>query len=206
MSADSYLQRIRQDAHRESYADGLLEVVTGVVFFIVALATGRPAFYWTYLAAILVLGPGLQRLKARFTYPRVGFAELPRENPRHFKWGVASWVISAFLLVALVLTLTGHVTDNLAWRRAAPALGGMLFAGGFVYVARRSQCWRHWLLAAVSVIGGLVLVWPTASEPYGNLRLWALIMALICLAVGSIALWRFTHDHPIIEQRIPDEQ
>lgn len=206
MSADSYLQQIRQDAQRESYADGLLEIVAGAVFFIVALATGRPAFYWTYLAAILVLGLGLQRLKARFTYPRIGYAELPSENPRRFKWGVASWVISAFLLVALVLTLTGHVADNLAWRRAAPALGGMLFAGGFAYVARRSHFWRHWLLAAASAIGGLLLVWPSASQPYGNLRVWALIMALICLAMGSMVLWRFTRNHPIVEQRIPDEQ
>jgi len=198
------LEEMRRSAARETYSDGILELVVGVLFFIVALATGRPAFYWTYLVAILILGPGLKRLKARYTYPRIGFVKLPDEQPRRLQQSILTWVLGVFLLVAVVLTLTGHLTDNLAWRRAAPALGGMLFAGGFLYLAQRSRLWRHYLLAAASVSVGLLMTWPLVSEPYGNLRVWALLMALLNLAMGAYVLRQFVRQHPIVEERMPD--
>jgi len=97
---------LRRTAVRETYRDGLTEIVTGVLFFIVALATGRPAFYWTYLVAILVLGPGLQRLKARITYPRIGYSKIPDENPARLRRGILSWVFGVFLAAAIVLALS----------------------------------------------------------------------------------------------------
>ena len=114
------------------------------------------------------------------------------------------FMLGVFLLVAAVLTVTGHLTDNLAWRRAAPALGGMLFAGGFLYLAQRSRLWRHYLLATASASVGLLMTWPLVAEPYGNLRVWALLMALLSLAMGAYVLRRFVREHPIVEERMPD--
>ena len=116
MDGERRIREKQQTGRRETYLDGLLELAIGGVLFIVALATGRPAFYWTYLAAILILGPGLQRLKARYTYPRIGYVKFPDEDPKSLGKGIASWVIGVFLLVAVVLTLSGHLTDNLAWQ------------------------------------------------------------------------------------------
>ena len=204
MSTESDLRDIRRAAERETYRDGIMEIVIGGLFFIVALVTGRPAFYWTYLIAILILGPGLQKLKARFTYPRIGYVRLPDEEPSRLRRGLLTWVLGVFLLVAVALTLTGHITDSLAWRRAAPALGGMLFAGGFVYMAQRSHLWRHYVLAAASASFGLLMAWPLEPEPYDNLRVWALLMALLSLAMGAYVLQRFVRENPIVEERTPD--
>ena len=204
MSTESDLQDIRRAAERETYRDGIMEIAVGGLFSIVALASGRPAFSWTYLIAILILGPGLQRLKARFTYPRIGYVRLPDEEPSRLRRGLLTWVLGVFLLVALALTLTGHFTDNLAWRRAAPALGGLLFAGGFVYLAQRSRLWRHYVLAAASASIGVLMAWPLESEPYGNLGVWALLMALLSLTMGAYVLRRFVRENPIVEERTPD--
>jgi dipeptide/tripeptide permease len=198
------IRETRRRGRRETYLDGLIELAIGVVFFVVALATGRPAFYWTYLAVIVVLGPGLRRLKARYTYPRIGYVKYPDEDPRRFGRGLASWVIGAFLLVAVALTASGHLTDNLAWRRAAPALAGLLFAGGFLYMAQHSRLVRHYLLAAASAVLGVLLVWPDIEGAYANLRVWAIAMALISLSVGAEVLRRFLRDHPVVEERMPD--
>jgi len=197
-------QSIRRTAYRETYRDGLTEIAVGVLLFVVALATGRPAFYWTYLVAILMLGPGLKRLKARYTYPRVGFAQLPDGDPKRLRTGILSWVLGVFFIIAVGLTVTGHVTDNLAWRRMAPAIGGLLFGGGFWYLAQRSRLARHYGVAVASVALGLLMVWPDIPEPYGNVRVWALLMALLNLGIGGIVLRGFLRDTPIADERQPD--
>lgn len=196
---------IKLQAAREIYRDGLTEIVAGALLFIVALATGRPAFYWTYLVAIVLLGPGLERIRARITYPRIGYAKLTDENPKKLGRGIVGWVIGVFLIAAFALAVAGHVGDNLAWRRMAPAIGGLLFAGGFAYLAQRSHFVRHWMLAVLSSILGLLMTVPRIPEPYGNLRVWALAMGLCCLVTGALVLRRFVQANPIIEERQPDE-
>lgn len=205
MNSLPHSEQLRLKAAREIYKDGLTEIVTGILLFIVALATGRPAFYWTYLVAIFILGPGLERIRARTTYPRIGYAKLPSEDPNRLAGGILRWVLGIFLVAAIALAVTGHLSNNLAWRRLAPAIGGLLFAGGFVYLAQQSRMVRHWVLAAASVVMGILMVVPTIREPYGNLRLWALLMALICLLTGAVVLRGFLRRNPLIEERMPDE-
>ena len=204
MSTNINLENMRRAAERETYRDGLLEIVVAVLFFIVALATGRPAFYWTYLFAILILRPGLKRLKARFTYPRIGYFQLQDEDSSGLRQGILAWVLGVFALIAVILALTGHFTDHLAWRRAAPALGGLLFAGGFAYLAQHSRLWRHWLLAGASVAIGLLVAWRMEANAYSNLRAWAVLMALLSLVMGTFTLWRFLCEHPVVEGEKPD--
>ena len=103
MNTESYLQDVRRSAERETYDDGLMEIVIGVLLFIAALATGRPAFIWTYLVALLVLGPGLTRLKARFTFPRIGYVQMPDGDPGRLRKGVVTWVLGVFFLSAVSL-------------------------------------------------------------------------------------------------------
>ena len=196
---------LKLNAAQEIYQDGLTEIVAGALLFIVALATGRPAFYWTYFVAIVLLGPGLERIRARVTYPRIGYAKLESEDPKRLSAGILRWVLGVFLITAIALAATGHLSDNISWRRAAPAIGGLLFAGGFAYLAQQSRFKRHWALAISSGVIGGAMVFPSISEPYGNLRVWALVMGLICLAVGALALRSFVRHYHVVEERLPDE-
>ncbi|MEJ2217720.1 MAG: hypothetical protein P8099_14010 [Gemmatimonadota bacterium] len=198
------MDRIQRETFRELHRDGLTEVVAGVALFVVALATGRPAFYWTYLALIVILGPGLTRLRARYTYPRIGFAELTHESRRRLSRGIVVWVVGVALAVTAVLAVLGKLGNNLAWRRAAPLLGGLLFAGGLLYLAQRSGLKRVYGLAVASIITGALLTWPEIEGAYANLRVWALLMALLCLAVGGLAFRRFVRETPVAEDWNPD--
>ena len=204
MNTDAQLGKYRTAAESAAYGDGILEIVLSALFLIVALVSGRPALAWMYLLPILLLGPGLERLKARFTYPRIGYVRLPAEPPRRLRRGLVTWIFGVFLLVAVALFIAGHLTNNLAWRRASPVLAGTLFAGGFLYLAQRSRFWRHYVLAVASIGTGALMAWPIELEPYGNLRLWALLMAFLSMAMGVWVLRRFLRENPLAGERTPD--
>jgi hypothetical protein len=200
------LRALHGTAARETYCDGLLELVVAGLLLIVAVASGRPAFAWLYLVALLLLGPGLEKLKARFTYPRIGYVQLESEDPKRLRRGMAAWVIGVVLLVGLALTVAGELTNHLTWRRAAPGIAGLLFAGGLLYVAQRSHFVRHYVLAATSVVVGVLAATPTESTPYANLRVWAFVMAILSIAMGLVVLFRFIKSHPVITDRTPDDE
>jgi len=204
MTAIADLAGIERAAYRDTQQDGLTEVVIGVFLFIVALATGRPAFYWTYLVGILVLGRGLKWLKTRYTYERIGFAEMPDEDPSTLRWGVLSWVLGVLGTMVAALAISGDLANNLAWRQWSPALAGFLFMGGFLYAASRSGLARQYVYAAISPALGLLLSTQTFSEPYEGVRVWALVMALMLLATGGLVFWRFLRNNPVIDGRAPD--
>lgn len=192
------IARLRRGAWRDLHQDGLTEVVAGVMLLVVAFVVGRPALYWMYLAVIVILGPGLTRLRARYTYPRIGFAELAPESRTWLGRGIATWFAGTFVAVAAGLALLGLLDDRLAWRRAAPALGGLFLAGGFLYLAGRTGLKRVYALAVASAATGVLLVWPRIEGTYGNLRVWALLMALLCLAVGGLVFLRFVRSTPVL--------
>jgi hypothetical protein len=204
MADPTDLDGIARTAHRDTQRDGLTEIVIGVFLFIVALATGRPAFYWTYLVGILVLGRGLRWLKARYTYQRIGFAELPDEDPSTFRWGVLSWMLGVFGVVAAGFAISGDLTNNLAWRQWSPALAGLLFMGGFLYLGSRSGLARQYAYALISPALGVLLATRTFVEPYQGVRVWALVMALLLLTIGGIVFLRFLRDNPVIGGGAPE--
>ena len=192
-------------AYRTIEQDGLTEIAMGVVFLAVALSAGRAAFYWTYLVAIAMLGPGVQRLRARYTYPRVGYAKVPDESGPSVGRGILVWVTGSFALAALVLAATGHVTDNLAWRQATPGIGGLLAAGGLLYFAQRTGMRRHYAMAVLSVFLGVAMAGVRMSEPHQNLEIWALMMALVLIGSGAIAFRAFLRNHAPVADRTPGD-
>lgn len=204
MNATADIAAIERRTYRDTMQDGLTEIAIGVFLFTVALAYGRPAFYWTYIVGIFVLGPGVKRLKARYTYPRIGYAELPDEKPGELGRGILTWFLVVIGVAIVALALSGDLTDNLAWRQWSPALAGFISMGGFLYAASRSGMARHYVYVIASPALGVLLSMQRFGEPYGGIRVWALLMSLLTLTTGGLVLWRFLRAHPVVDQRGPD--
>ncbi len=204
MSATADLAALERTAYRDTLQDGLTEIAMGVLLFTVALAYGRPAFVWTYLVGIFMLGPGVKRLKARYTYPRIGYAELPDEDPRELGRGILSWVLVVVGVMVVALLIAGDLTNNLTWRQWSPALAGFVSMGGFLYAASRSGLARYYVYVIASPALGVLLSLQRFAAPYQNIRIWALVMSLMTLSTGGIVFWRFLRDNPVVGRRGPD--
>ena len=203
MADTADLTNIARAAYRDTQQDGLTEIVTGVFLLIVGIAAGRPAFMWMYLFGILILGPGLKRLKARYTYPRIGYAEMPDEDPSTLKWGILGWIFSVLGGMAVVLALTGNLTNNLAWRQWAPTIAGFMFMGGFLYLASKSGLARQYVYVFASPALGLLLATQSFDHTYDGLRIWAQVMSVLLLLIGGIVFWKFLRDHPVVDAAGP---
>jgi len=206
MPATTDLSALARSTYRDTQQDGLTEIVMGVFLFIIALATGRPAFYWTYLIGLFALGRGLKMLKARYTYPRVGFAEVPSEDAGELGRGMLTWAMGVFAVMLAGLAITGDLANSAAWRQWSPALAGALCMGGFLYSASRSGLVRQYAYALVSVVLGVVVSLQAPAGAYQGVRFWALVMALLLLAGGGLILRRFLRDNPVIEQHGPEPE
>jgi len=196
---DAPLDDLERRAWRYDAQDGFVEVLAGVLFFLVARAAVDPHLTWILALAIFPLRFAHKILKERFTYPRVGYVRLRSEESARLGRGILTFLVAVVTLVALGLWLFGDVTSFEQWRRWMPALAGGFTAGGFLYLAGKSGLVRHWALAGVSAGWGVAsAAWFPAPGGYPIQR-WAVGLGAVCLLVGAVTFARFVRAHPLRE-------
>ena len=74
------VNEIDRRAFRHDVVDGLTEIAMALFFLVPALTLKNPAFGWMIILPVLFMGPWLKRIRARTTYPRIGYVEPRGEN------------------------------------------------------------------------------------------------------------------------------
>lgn len=186
-------------ARSAGYGDGLVEISAAVVLLAVALGwLAHPSFVGIVAAFIVLYGWKLvDRVRARVTYPRIGYHRERRDEPKATARGVLLFIGGALLLMVLVILIAGGLTDASEWRRAAPLMSGVSLAGGFSYAGTQSGLPRYRMIAGLSVVSGALLWWFGSGESYAGV-IWHLVGLAVPLAViGVWSLVRFVHAHPV---------
>ncbi|MDJ0665570.1 MAG: hypothetical protein QNJ75_13545 [Acidimicrobiia bacterium] len=199
MSRD--IGKIEQQARRAGYQDGLLELFAAGVLFVIALGwIANPGFVGILAAFIVLYGWKLfDRVKARVTYPRIGYSRERADEPQSSAWGMLWFIAGAFLLAIVVIALSGGLAEPAEWRRAAPLISGMTLSGGFWYAAEQSGLARYRLVAALAVLLGVLLWLVGSGEDYSGVVWHLLGLAGTLALLGTWALVTFVRSHPIRE-------
>ena len=185
MKADSQ-QRVRQYAT----VDGLLELVAGLVYLLIALTFGISAFFPTAFPPLVflplfigipLLFQGVLVLKRRLTYPRTGYAVL--HYPRYF---VPVLFVGLFLLIVVEAFFLLPAWPSLD--QGFPLLAGILTAGLLWWLG--AGLIRFHFLAAVSLTLGLGLTLLIVDELLGVV-LFCTTTGLLLVVSGAYELRRY---------------
>ena len=204
-ATQSDLSDLERRAWRYDSQDGIVELLAGFLFLIVARAVVEPQLTWMLALAIFPLRFAAKIMKERFSYPRIGYVKLRNEEGANLGRGMLTYLVGVVLAVAVVLLLLGDLTSWAAWLRWMPAIAGGFTSGGFLYVAQRSGLWRFRVLAAISVGWGVFCAaWLQAPRMLGVQR-WAVGFGTLLLIVGAVTFVNFLRTHPVRDAEAPDE-
>lgn len=191
------LQDLERNAWRYDVQDGLLEVVAGFMFLVIARVVADPHLAWMVVVLVFALRFALKVMKERFTYPRIGYVKLRSEDGRKLGLGMLRHVVIVVVTLAVGLWLFSDITSLAAWRRWSPALAGAFSAGGLWYLADKSGLVRHRMLAVICVGWGIVCAAWLDAPGYLGVQRWAVGLGMVCLITGGITFFQFVREHPL---------
>jgi hypothetical protein len=154
---------------RQSFADGLVDLVAGVLFVLQAVAF----YYWRGWHAVLAMATAnlwlmcmpwtLRKLRERLTYPRVGYAKAVGDFPRKWDAPVQHGAVAVSVLVAFVLLFA--VASWWEWKlRWMPPLAVLVYSIGLAYGARQTGFRRFYFPAAVAMCSFAWAAWVGVPE------------------------------------------
>lgn len=203
MSSEISMKRIEQGAFRSCQGDGLLEAVLGLCLAAFAAPALSSAFVLVFVLGPLASRPILKALRNRFTYPRIGHAELAPEKPKE-GLKVVILALALLALMALAFIVFGDVRDVGLWIQWVPAFAGILLAGLFLFLASKSGFARHYGFALASVAAGFLLSIPRFTPRETGLFIYFLVMGLLLALSGLVFFLRFLRSHPLPAEEVSD--
>ncbi|MFC1879748.1 hypothetical protein ACFLZW_07520 [Chloroflexota bacterium] len=204
MSNPIDLREIERRAQRAYYQDGLMELLLGVYLILVGgmLATESKLMPFTVFAVFLIK-PVWDRLKARYTFPRIGFVEFPEDAQAGkgiLKTLALFFVVAAVLAVGLTYLLGGERGWDFFLFRILPAMIGVLLACGPVYAADTYGLKRWWFIAVLFVLSGVLAPFAGAPDYYTTIGLQISLVGVVALLMGLWLAIVFMRKHPILEE------
>jgi hypothetical protein len=193
------LDEMERRTWRESNSDGIMEILLGILLFFMAgvWAKGSSGF----LAFVLIFGNKIiERLKARFTYPRIGYVELRPEEGKSLGWGILGYTLAVIAFMSVVMALFyGGDLGGADIDRWVPLFIGALFTGGMTYLHGKSGDPLAYVYALVAVvIGGVFTIYEVGPSMRGT-EFYLLFLAGFFLVAGVIRLVTFMRRNPVLD-------
>jgi hypothetical protein len=193
------LRTLERNAFRDTLVDGLMELSFGM--FLVILA-GAMRLHVVPIAFAFAFGLGalVKRLKARFTYPRIGYVELRDEDPDEPRRGLAiplALALGWLVFDVAVLAVAGDLHDPARWYRWMPLFFGVALMASLVAVGLRSGIPRFYLYAVLALLSGAVIPF-LPVEGKVEWTAWLLLAVGVPVALcGAMVFMRFLHRSPV---------
>ncbi|PXF61077.1 MAG: hypothetical protein C4B59_05820 [Candidatus Methanogaster sp.] len=206
MSATIDLSKIEKKAYRDSQQDGIMELVIGLFLVIMVV----PQINLNYVFLVLLLPPMftfiIERLRKRYSYPRIGYVKLHTDPPKETAKGIFTYMIAVLVVVAIIsFIISGDMAGLERCVKWSPAFVGFTLVGAFHYMASKSGSVRFHLFAVVSATLGFILSMVDFDSEFNfGVIIYLLIMGGLLVISGIVRFIRFLHMYPLPEKEVSD--
>ena len=205
------MKQVEQRVKRYWYTDGIAEISSGGLFFLLGLYFGVQGYFGEKSLVSIILQVSMvllmvgaifgvrwlvNTLKSRLTYPRTGYVEY-RVNEKDAK--IRRWVVAGVAMVIAIASIV--LVDYIRSLDSMALVSGLLV--GVIFIALRgksSGLKRFYLLGGLAILLGTVLSFSGLSQAY-NLGLFYGLLGIAILISGGLVMRRY-----LIENPLPSEQ
>ncbi|MBN1641720.1 MAG: hypothetical protein JXA09_10835 [Anaerolineae bacterium] len=199
MSDPLNLKHIERRVWRDVQQDGMIELMLGLLFLLASSYLYRQLLVLPFLLFLFFAPRAIEAVRARYTYPRIGYVALVSETPGVTFRGIAIYALIVVAAMALVLLIAGRVADIDTWTQWVPALVGVLFSGGFLYAAGKSGAARYYLFIVLAVGLGVVFSLFFAGSYIERMQRYLLVLGGVFTIWGAIMFLLFLR-YPVREE------
>jgi hypothetical protein len=193
------LDEIERKMWREANSDGIMELLLGILLFFTAGTWARSNFT-VFLALVPIFGNRvIEALKARFTYPRIGYVELKEEDGKSLGWGILGYVLVVIAVVSIVAAVFyGGNQESFDAYRWVPLAFGTIFLGGMKYLHDKSGDPIAYLYSFVTLVAGGIFTFYGFEPSKRSIELYLLSLVGFFLLAGLVRLLTFMRRNPVV--------
>jgi hypothetical protein len=203
MNEEIDLEKLEQATFRTANQDGLTEFWMGLMIMAIGLLLVNPVFV-PYIALIIIFQVAVtERIKEKYTYPRIGVVKLHDES--EIPSGVA-WITFAIILIvaisaAMISIRVDHEIVHLiaAW---APLLVGVSFLKPAAYLVERSGLKRYYGFGLSTVILGVLVFLLPLPHPAAGMSAFMCLSGGILTLAGITSMVHFIRKYPVLETEV----
>ncbi len=193
------IKQIEQKAYSGCNQDGVIEIMLGIWLISFGATFGSPLHLFVILIPIFLFPRFIEAIRKRYTYPRIGYAKLPPDDPKKTAKGMFAYTAVVLILMVICFLLLGKVKDAAAYKKWSPAFMGVLFVGGFLYAHGKSGDFRYIIYIVLSIGFGLLFS-IINFESYNGLIINLFVMGGIFVATGFTLFTLFLRKYPAIKE------
>ncbi len=200
MTEDRDLVELEQKTYREYMQDGLTFLFLGVLLFITSALSSQPSFLPIFIVVMMFIPQAVERIKERFTYPRLGYVQLREEDPRSTAKGIIRFVV--FVIVASFVVLILYFGPSFEVEiiyRALPVIFGIIMIGPSLWLVEKTGSRTYYLFGVLVALSGLGFALFDFNDRFLGFSLFLFLWAGILTVIGLIMFVRFISNYPIIE-------
>lgn len=199
------LEKMEQKAYSEFMQDGLTEILLGILLAGATAIFGKPSLTAGFVVFYLLFVPRIyERLKRRYTYPRIGYAKLHIDPPKKTAFGIFSYMlVVAVVMVVALLIIFGDLAYDL-WYRWLPTFMGAMLTGAFTYVVGKSGNPHYYGPGFFGLAVGVVFSVYGFESARAGIVVYLLFMGACFIGLGLTRFTYFLHTHPVLEEVCDD--
>ena len=195
------LEEMEQKTYKEFMQDGFTEIFVGI--FLVGMGSlfaVERTIVFIMLFAVIFFPRIMERLKRRYTYPRIGYAKLHVDPPKKTARGIFSYILVVIVAMAVALFIIfGDISVDL-WYRWSPTLMGAMMTGAFIYLAGKTGDSRYYGIAVFGLAAGVVLSTYGFDSMWTGHTVYLLFMGFLFIGLGMVQFAYFLSKYPLQEE------